>query len=204
ESLERTKLLALGLTLAGMVLVSGVFKLGQLNLSLLGLATGFGTGVTFATYALFSRYATRRYSPWTCLFYAFSFGLLFLLPLQILSGVDSAPLLGPAVVTSNLFVLGPAAGGWGILLLLALGPTLAGFALYTMGLSHLPASIATIIGTLEPVFSIILAYLVFGEVLDPLQLAGAALILWSVVMLRPRSNPSQEASKRAQRAREEG
>ncbi len=197
ESLERSKLVALALTLAGMVLVSGVFKLGQLNLSLLGLATGFGTGVTFATYALFSRYATRRYSPWTCLFYAFTFGLLFLLPLQFFSGVDSTPLLGAAAVGSNLFVLGGSPGGWGVLLLLALGPTLAGFALYTMGLSHLPASVATIIGTLEPVFSIVLAYLMFGEVLDVLQLGGAALILWSVVMLRPGTKASPGAAEPA-------
>jgi drug/metabolite transporter (DMT)-like permease len=73
-----------------------------------------------------------------------------------------------------------------LLLFLALGPTLGGFALYTIGLSHMPASVASLLGTLEPVFSIILAYFLFGEVLNLIQILGAGLILWSVIMLRPR------------------
>ena len=73
---------------------------------------------------------------------------------------------------------------------LTLGPTLGGFGLYTFGLSHLPASVATLLGTLEPVFSIVFAYIFFAERLDGVQVAGAALILWSVVMLRPRAGPA--------------
>ncbi|MGE5263834.1 MAG: EamA family transporter [Acidobacteriota bacterium] len=51
----------------------------------------------------------------------------------------------------------------------------------------MPASVASILAAFEPVTTAIVAYFVFGEVLDPTQLIGAAMILWSVIMLRPRS-----------------
>jgi drug/metabolite transporter, DME family len=174
ESFDRIKLLALLLTLSGMVMVSRAYEIGSVNLNALGLLAGIGTGFTWASYALFGRYMARRYSAWTALFYAFLFGTLSLLPLQF--------------TLHNIFGVQLAPNGWGVLLALALGPTLGGFALYTIGLSHMAASVATLIGTLEPVFSIILAYVLFGEVLNVVQAIGAGLILWGVIMLRPRSN----------------
>jgi len=50
----------------------------------------------------------------------------------------------------------------------------------------MPAGVAALIGTLEPVFTIVWAYFLFAEQLNPAQALGAGLILWSVVMLRPR------------------
>jgi drug/metabolite transporter, DME family len=172
ESLDRTRIIALMLTLTGMVMVSRAYEIGNVNLNWLGLLTGFGTGFTWATYALMGRYTTRYYSAWTALFYAFLFGALFLIPMQFF--------------VHDIFALGGSPSGWGLMFFLALGPTLGGFALYTIGLSHLPASVATLIGTLEPVLSVILAYFLFGEVMNVIQIIGAGLILWSVVMLRPR------------------
>ena len=173
ERLDRARLVALVLTLSGTVLVARAYDVSTLSLNPLGLLAGVGTGFSWATYALLGRFMAQRYSAWTTLFYAFAFGALFLLPLSFALRVD-VPVLAP--------------GGWAVLLFLALGPTLGGFALYTIGLSHLAASVTTLLGTLEPVFSIILAYLIFGEVLDLAQLAGAALILYSVAMLRPRES----------------
>ena len=86
--------------------------------------------------------------PWTSLFYAFLFGALFLMPLQFFAG--------------DLFVLDGSPNGWGLLFFLALGPTLGGFALYTIGLSHLPASVATLIGTFEPVITVIALHVIFS------------------------------------------
>jgi drug/metabolite transporter (DMT)-like permease len=172
ESFDRVRLLALVLTLGGMVLVSRAYEIGNVNLNWLGILTGVGTGFTWATYALLGRYTARRYSAWTAVSYSFLFGALFLLPLQFF--------------VHDLFSLGGSVEGWSLLLFLALGPTLGGFGLYTIGLSHLPASVATLIGTLEPVFSIVMAYFLFGEVLNVFQIVGAGLILWSVIMLRPR------------------
>jgi len=173
ETLDRNKIIALALTLLGIILVAQVYKLDALNVNGAGILVGIGTGLTWAAYALFGRYTSIRYPAWTSLFYAFLFGTLFLLPLQ--------------VFVQNTLSLDGQWGGWAILLFLSLGPTLGGFGLYTIGLSQVPASVVTLIGTLEPVFTIITAYFLFGETLDAPQIIGAGLILFSVILLRPKT-----------------
>jgi drug/metabolite transporter, DME family len=171
EQMTNTKILALTLTIGGCALVARAFDLRQVQLNGVGIAVGFGSAFTFATYSLMGRLITRNYSPWTCVFYAFLFGFVFLIPVKLLS---------PSPVLVNLPI-----DGWATLGFLALVPTLGGFAAYTIGLSQLPASVASILAAFEPVTTAIIAYFVFGEMLDLLQLAGAAAILSSVFLLRP-------------------
>lgn len=183
EPLNRAKIAALALTMLGVVLVSRAFE-GGISLNPLGLLAGVGTGFTWGTYALVGHFTGRHYSGWTSLFYAFLFGALLLLPLQFVGG--------------ELFTLQLPAQGWAVLLLLALGPTLGGFALYTLGLARMPAGVATLLGTLEPVFTIVWAYFLFAEELNIAQVVGAGLILWSVVMLRPKDGGSDVGRQVAQ------
>jgi len=68
--------------------------------------------------------------------------------------------------------------------LLAVGPTIGGYGLYTVSLTMLPAGTANLIVTLEPAMSAALAFLFLGERLAPLQLVGGGLILAGVVLLR--------------------
>lgn len=173
ERMDRTHVTALAVTIIGCILVVRAYDLNQVQLNPLGIVTGIGSACTFATYSLMGRFISRRYSPWTSLFYAFLFGLIFLIPVTLLRG---------NLMPSNLPL-----DGWGTLLFLALVPTLGGFGAYTVGLSHLPASVASILAAFEPVTTAIVAYFYLGETLDPTQLIGAGLILASVVMLRPRN-----------------
>ena len=85
---------------------------------------------------------------------------------------------------SNFLWLGRSALGWGVLVLLAVGPTIGGFGLYTVSLTYLPASVANLIATLEPAMTAVLAYFFLGEQLTPAQLIGSGLILAGVVVLR--------------------
>lgn len=179
EAMGWTKVLALVLTVLGCVLVARAYDLQQFQLNPLGLLAGLGSAFTFASYSLFGRLATRRYSAWTAIFYAFFFGTLFLLPVSLF--------------THEFVPLGLPPDGWGTLVFLALVPTLGGFGAFTVGLSHLPASVASMLSALEPVTTAIVAYFLFGEVLEPLQLLGAALILWAVVMLRPKNGGQANA-----------
>lgn len=172
EKFTRAKLIALVLTIIGCVLVARAYDLRQIELNALGIAAGIGSACTFATYSLMARFVTRRYSPWTSLFYAFLFGLVFLTPV--------------ALLMNKLMPVNLPVDGWGTLLFLALVPTLGGFGAYTVGLSLLPASTASLLAAFEPVTTAIVAYFLFGELLDPLQLIGAGLILASVFLLRPK------------------
>jgi drug/metabolite transporter (DMT)-like permease len=70
------------------------------------------------------------------------------------------------------------------MVLLAIGPTLGGFGLYTVSLTYLPTTTANLILTLEPGMTAALAYLLLGERLTGPQLAGSALVLISVFLLR--------------------
>lgn len=173
ERIDRTKAIALASTIIGCALVARVYDLQQFELNRIGLAAGIGSAFTFATYSLIGRVVARRYSPWTSVFYAFLFGGLFLLPVNLAMG--------------NLMPTNLAFDGWATLVFLALVPTLGGFGSYTIGLSHLPASVASILAAFEPVTTAIIAFFVFGETLAPPQLIGAMMILAGVIMLRPKN-----------------
>jgi drug/metabolite transporter (DMT)-like permease len=80
--------------------------------------------------------------------------------------------------------LGSALAGWGVLFLLAAGPTVAGFGLYNVSLTYLPSSVANLVVSLEPALTAVTAYLLFGERLTAVQFAGSAMILAGVVFLR--------------------
>jgi len=77
-----------------------------------------------------------------------------------------------------------AALGWGTLALLAVGPTLGGYGLYTVCLTYLPATTANLIVTLEPAITAGLAFFFLGERFTIPQLLGGGLILIGVVLLR--------------------
>ena len=106
---------------------------------------------------------------------AAGFLCLFNLFSAVISGMNPLP---------TFFWLERSVAGWGVLALLAVGPTIGGFGLYTVSLTYLPASVANLIATLEPALTAILAYLFLGEQLTSSQLVGSGLILAGMVILR--------------------
>ena len=180
ESLGWVKMGVVLLSLAGCILVSGAYNPATWQVNALGIITGLLTGLAFASYSLMGRTsANRSINPWTAMLYGFGGAAVFVLIFNWL-----ASFIFPSLASQNLFWLGNAWAGWMILALLAIGPTLAGFGLYTVSLGYLPASVANLIATLEPVMTAILAYFFLGEQLSGVQLAGSALIVASVVTLR--------------------
>lgn len=170
ERLNRFRILALVLSLAGCVLTSGAYDRAAWRLNPLGIVVGLAGGAAFSAYSLFGR-ATQRQGlpPWTVTLYAFAGATAFLALLQ-----------RPA----TLFWLGPTLDGWTVLLLLALVPTIGGYGLYNVSLAYLPAGVANLIVTLEPVMTGIMAVLFLGERITTVQLLGGALILSGVFLLR--------------------
>jgi len=180
ESLGWVKMGVVLLSLIGCVLVSGAYDPSTWQVNGLGIIIGLLTGLAFASYSLMGRSAANRsINPWTAMLYGFGGATVFILIFNRLASFTNSP-----QASLNLFWLGNAWAGWLILALLAIGPTLAGFGLYTVSLGYLPASVANLIATLEPVLTAILAYFFLGEQLSGVQLAGSALIIASVVILR--------------------
>ncbi|MDR3572314.1 MAG: DMT family transporter [Anaerolineaceae bacterium] len=182
ERLNWVKLLAVVFSLVGCVLVSGAYRAAVWQANLLGIFVGVVSGLCYAVYSIMGRSAFQRgLNPWTTLLYAFGFAACFLFTLNLTVGRF---LPGGAVHPADLFWLQSALAGWGVLFLLAALPTLSGLGLYNVSLSLLPSSVANLIVTLEPVYTAILAYFIFGEVLTLIQLTGGLLILSGVVLLR--------------------
>lgn len=180
ERLGPVKIAAVTLSLLGCTLVADAFNRLAWQLNPWGVAIGLLSGLIFASYSLMGKISSnRRIYPWTALLYSFAVATVFILLFNLATGRASQ--IDPF---ARLLWLGDSAAGWGVLALLAVGPTIGGFGLYTVSLTSLPASVANLIATLEPAMTAILAFLFLGEQLTPPQLFGSGLILAGVVLLR--------------------
>ena len=167
EPLTRRKVLAITLTFAGTVLVSGLDVLGRARLTLPGLLVGIGLPVTYATYSLFGKQIAGRYRPLTILTYGFGFAALTLLPFQFF-----IPQPWPVPRLTWLWFV--ALIGFA---------TILPFSAYTFGLGRLPASVAGILAMAEIPLVSLYAYLLLGERLTATQVVGAALVIGGVLLL---------------------
>lgn len=182
EELGWAKLLAVACSLGGCLLVSGASDPAAWHANVLGIVTGVLSGLSYAAYSLMGRSASLRdISPWTTLLYIFGFATVFLLLVNLIPG---GFLPGSATQPGDLLWLGKSVRGWGILFLLAAGPTVAGFGLYLVSLGHLGASVANLVLTLEPAFTAAVAYALLGERLSGIQIAGSLVIMSGVLILR--------------------
>jgi len=180
ERLGGVKIAAIVLSILGCVLVSGAYNPATWQLNALGIITGLLSGFGFAGYSLMGKASSKRgINPWTVMVYTFGVAAIFILGYNFFYAW-----LPPGIASMNLFWLGNQWVGWLVLLILAVGPTVGGYGLYTVSLTYLPASVANLIATLEPAMTAVLAFLFLGEMLTIPQLVGSGLIIGGVVLLR--------------------
>jgi drug/metabolite transporter (DMT)-like permease len=180
ENLSIFKITVILVILLGCALVAKVYHPASWQLNPVGVVTGMVSGLMFALYSLMGKLSNRRgLNAWTSLMVAFGFGTLFLFIFNLTNGA----VLGREPL-ADLLWLGGSISGWGILILLGLGPTIGGYGLYTLSLDYLPMGVASLIATMEPVFTTFLAYLLLGERMTGAQILGSAIILGCVITLR--------------------
>ena len=168
EAITPVKVIALAVTFAGCVLVTGLFPLGQQPISpqiiLLGLGSGFG----YALYPIFSKFVLKKYAPATVTFYTILACTAVALPI---SGIHT-----------NLTVLTDwraIAGTFGMGLLCCALP----YHLYTSGLQNAEPGKAAILATIEPFVAAGMGILLFREEVTLYKLLGMAAILGAVLLL---------------------
>jgi drug/metabolite transporter (DMT)-like permease len=89
--------------------------------------------------------------------------------------------------TQGLALHWPAgAGGWAALTAIAVCSTVIAILTFFAGLQRLGAGRASMLSTLEPVVTVLLAAMLLGETLSVAQLGGGALILAGVLWLSAR------------------
>src|SRR5512147_2411464 len=158
ERISLIRVLAFAGALLGAFFVAKANDPAQWNVNAVGIIIGVLSACGFAFYSLMGKAAAqRRINSWTATLSAFSVATIFLLPTALIT-LAIGQSLGPIneAASYNLFSLGTHWSGWLILLILAVGPTLGGFGLYTASLNYLPAGTANLLAALEPVLTTIL------------------------------------------------
>jgi drug/metabolite transporter (DMT)-like permease len=170
ERLDARRGWALALALGGLVLV--VAGAGTGALDPLGAALGLGAAVVYSVYILVSD------------------GIAARVPARLLSAlVCSGAAVSLTVTTALLGQLRPVAvsiAGWGWLGCIAAVSTVTAIGLFFAGLRRVGPTTASILATVEPLVTVLLAFLVFGEILTPTQLVGGMFVLAAVVVLNAR------------------
>jgi drug/metabolite transporter (DMT)-like permease len=171
ETASRRRTGALLVSSGGLALV--LLGAGSGTFDWLGALLGLGAALTYTAYILVSDRVG---------------GDLGALPLAALITTGAAMTFGLAGSASGSLDTGFASEGWLWLGSIAIVSTVTPITLFFAGLRRVGPSTAAILSTLEPPTTVALAFLVFGESLTALQLAGAALVLGAAVslQLRPR------------------
>lgn len=170
EKMTIPKAISLVLAVLGCAMTTGVIG-GTLNVTLAGFLFGLGSGICYALYSIFSRFALDRgYEPFTITLYTFLFSAVFCLCVT-----DIRPVVG--VVFTD-------AGSFGDALLFALVSCVLPYVFYTLGLKYIASSTASIIATVEPVVATVIGAVIFSEPLAvPFGYLGVALVFLSVVLI---------------------
>lgn len=170
---------AVGLAVAGIALVIGVFGPGQIRLDSLGVLAALLAAFSFAFYNVGGHSILARYDRWIVLFWtllaASAFWMLVNPPWKIAAAHYSGAQWLFLLIFSLISVLGP-------------------FSLYFAGLQHLEPTRAIVVSCLEPVFSIVIAAIALGEVMRPLQDFGIVIVLAAIVLVQM---PDRNAQKTA-------
>jgi drug/metabolite transporter (DMT)-like permease len=168
EQLDGRRVTALALACGGLALVLAGAGTGRLDPR--GAALGLGAAVVYSTYILVSDAIAARIRP-------------LVLAAIVCTGAAVALTAGSALL-GELRPGALTAAGWGWLAGLALVCTVASIGLFFAGLRRVGPTTASILATVEPVVTVLLAFVVFGETLGTVQLGGGALVLAAVLVLR--------------------
>jgi len=174
ETLTAPKTIAVACAFIGCGLVGRGYDLASLRLNLPGVLAGLASGLAYALYTIFGKAALRRYTPVTTLTYTLGFGTIF---------------LGTAALATGVIPRAHPSSGWVALVYLAFVTTLLAQALYLAGLRYIDAGPASLLATVEPVAAAVFGYIVLGERLEGLQIAGGVLVVGAVMLARARTGP---------------
>ncbi|MBC7236296.1 MAG: DMT family transporter [Chloroflexi bacterium] len=139
----------------------------------LGLLFAFGYTVTFAATSVGMRSLSRRLEPFLVVAIRAIVGLMVMVPLALIVGRDQFHLLTPERL---LYLCGSVALGG------VLGSACNVYALKIMGVGR-----AFPITNANPLFTVLFAYLLLGERIEPIMIPGTLLVIAGVYLIsRPR------------------
>ncbi|MFT4590240.1 MAG: drug/metabolite transporter (DMT)-like permease [Limisphaerales bacterium] len=175
EKITGTFVLAMVIALAGASMLAG----SSLQLTpkhLIGDGLAIVTALFYGSYQLTVKLLRSSFSPATIMSW---------------SGVSAGAALLVIALLSGDSMLPNAAGGWWMLLALALISHVAGQGLIAYAFGHLPASFGSLSLLLQPMLAALIAWAWFSEKPGPLQAAGG-LVMLTGLFIATRNRPAEE------------
>jgi len=170
QKLTVQKAAAVALAITGIALVINLFSSrGAFRLDRYGILAALLASFSFAFYNVAGHGILVRHDRWRGLVWtllAATFFWLVINPPWKIVAAHYAP------------------AQWLFLFVFSMISVLGAFSLYFLGLQHLEPTRAIIASCLEPVFSILLAALLLGEVLRPIQTVGIVFVLAAIVIVQ--------------------
>jgi drug/metabolite transporter (DMT)-like permease len=167
ERFDGRRAVALTMAAAGLVLILGSAGTGTVDA--LGMALGLATAFVYAGYVLVGDGVARR------------------VPARVLAALVCSgaafTLTAGSAVTGGLQPAQLSLAGWGWIGALAVVSTVVAVSLQFAGLRRVGPTTSSILANVEPVVTVVLAFVVFGEVLGAVQLVGAVFVLGGVLVL---------------------
>ncbi len=171
---RRTRLRALawlgiGLAVAGLAMLVQVWQ--GLTLDPIGFAAGLGSAIGTAGYYLIAERGADKHDPiglttWSMVAGAVLISLIsapWTLPLHLLGAPTTLHGGHPRV--------------WLLLVLIAVVSTAAPYLIGTFSLKWVSSAVASVLGVIEPLMATIAAWLLLGQTLDRMQIAGGVVLL---------------------------
>lgn len=151
----------------GMLVLSDMGTSGTLRLA--GILMALLAALVYTGFTLTSRYSSTGTPVFTTAFICFFTAAAILLPVVLLSdGFDGI---------ENLTLR-----HWLMVAIIGIVPTCIGYVSFFAGMKTTPATLSSIIVTLEPLFVALLAWIILEEVLGPIGIAGAFILTAAVIV----------------------
>lgn len=164
------------LALAGLTMVAQVWT--GLRLDLLGLLAGIGAAVCSAGYYLLGEKGAGEHHPIGMVTWGMVVGAAGLL-------VVAPPWEMPFELLDADVPFGPwQSPVWVLLVAVAVLSTALAYSLSLSSLRHLPSTVASVLALTEPVVATLIAWLMLGEILTGLQIAGMAVLLSGAALVQ--------------------
>ncbi len=163
------KLASVALAVIGIAVAIGAFNKGEAHLNSVGIVAALLAAFAYAFYNISGHGMVARHDHWTvvlCMMLAASiFWLILNPPWKIIAAHFSAT-------------------QWLFLAVFSLTSMLIPFSFYFAGLRHLEPTRAVVASCLEPILSILIAAVVLGETVRPVQGVGMIMVLAAIVIVQ--------------------
>jgi drug/metabolite transporter (DMT)-like permease len=163
QPITNQKIVALFLTLAGVVTTTGLDWGGQY----LGIVLAITTAVIYSAYFTFGSFSIRKAGP---------------VPSSAVIFISTTIIYGVPVTIQGL-ELPTALSGWVAIALCALFSTVFGVVCLFAGLKRIDTANTAMISTLEVIVAAALAILILGETMSLSKILGACMIIFAVIII---------------------